>query len=193
MEEVVAHPYVDHGGLRRDGFHGRVGIDAGHHGQKTGIAGADETRASVVAGDVGQQPGNGVPGVGAFVDGFGGVVAGPMIDQGPAHHKLALALVTAANVLVHVDVAVSGQFRAAPKEGGAVGSVHTVRRALDEEWERGGDVCGFENHGVELDAVAHGNHNLGALVVVKLMLDGRAGAEVVGVRLIGPDHGDGLA
>ncbi len=52
MEEVVAHPDVDHGRLGRDGFDGGVGIDAGHHGQEAGIAGADEAGAAVVAGDV---------------------------------------------------------------------------------------------------------------------------------------------
>jgi hypothetical protein len=49
VEEVVAHPDVDHGRLRRDGLDGGVRIDAGHHGQKARIAGADEARAAVVA------------------------------------------------------------------------------------------------------------------------------------------------
>ncbi len=41
-------------------------------------------------------------------------------------------------------------------------SVHAVGGALDEEWERGGDVGGLEDDGVELDAIAHGNHDLSA-------------------------------
>jgi len=50
VEEIVAHPHVDHGRLRRDGFDGGVRVDAGHHGQKAVIAGADKSGAAVVAG-----------------------------------------------------------------------------------------------------------------------------------------------
>ncbi len=60
------------GGLGRDGLDGGVGVDAGHHGQEAGIAGADEAGAAVVAGDVCEQPSHSVVGVGAFVDSLGG-------------------------------------------------------------------------------------------------------------------------
>ena len=95
MEEVVAHPDVDHGRLRRNGFHGRMRIDAGFHRKESGIAGADESGAAVVAGDVFEQPVDGVVGVGAFVYGLG--IA--MVGFGAAHHELAFALEAAANVL----------------------------------------------------------------------------------------------
>ena len=58
-----------------------------------------------------EQPGHGVVGVGAFVDGFGVV----MIGQRAAHDELALALVAAANVLANIDVAVARQLRAGRK------------------------------------------------------------------------------
>ena len=95
VEEVVAHPDVDHGRLGRNGLHGGMRIDAGHHGQEAGVAGADEAGAAVVAGNVLQQPGHGVVCVGAFIDGLG--IA--MIGERPAHDEFALALVAAANVL----------------------------------------------------------------------------------------------
>ena len=56
-----------------------------------------------------------------------------------------------------------------------------------------GDVGGLENHGVELDAVAHGNHDLGALVVVEEVMDRRAGAAVNGVRLGGVNQAGAAA
>src|ERR1017187_6882812 len=52
VKEIVAHPNIDHRRLGGDGLHPWVGIDAGHHGQKSGIAGADEAGAPVVAGDI---------------------------------------------------------------------------------------------------------------------------------------------
>ena len=77
--------------------------------RKPRIAGADKARAAVVAGHVLQQPGDGVVGVGAFVDGLGIVVIGER-----AHHdEFALALVAAANVLGHDRCS-----RRAPVRGG---------------------------------------------------------------------------
>ena len=127
------------------------------------------------------QPGHGVVGVGALVDCFGVVVIG----ERPHHHKFALALVAAANVFAHVDVAVAGQFRALRKEPGAGGVVHAIGRALHQDRQRRGDVCGLENHRVELDPVAHGNHDLGAHVVVEDVMDGRAGAAEEGTGCVG--------
>src|SRR6516165_3115775 len=46
VEEVVAHPDIDHRGLRRNGLHCRVRIDAGLHCEKPWIAGSDESSAS---------------------------------------------------------------------------------------------------------------------------------------------------
>jgi hypothetical protein len=106
-----------------------------------------------------------------------------VVAEGPAHHKLALALVAAANVFADEDVAGAGKIGASEGDLGAVHAVCAVGSALDEQRQRRGDVGGFENHGVELDAVAHGNHDLGALVVVKLMMDGRASAAVDGAGL----------
>ena len=127
VEEVISHPDIDHGSLGRDGFDGGVGIDAGHHGQETGIAGADEAGAAVVAWDIRKEPSDGVISVSAFVDGFGVVV----ISERTAHDELALAFVASANVLVHIDVAGTGQLRAGGGEGGAVGCVNAVGGALD--------------------------------------------------------------
>ena len=48
-----------------------MGIDASGHGEEAGVAGADESDAAIVAGDFGQQPGDCVVGVGAFIDDVG--------------------------------------------------------------------------------------------------------------------------
>ena len=55
---------------------------------------------------------------------------------------------------------------------------HPVGCALDKERERRGDVGRLENDGMQLDAVAHGDHDFGALVIVKDVVNGIAGALV---------------
>ena len=164
-------------------------VDAGHHGEKARIAGADDADAAVVAGHIFKQPGDGVVGVGAFVDGFGIV----MVGQGAHHHEFAFALEAAADVFADVDVAGAGEFRTVGEEGGAGGAVHAIGGALHEEGQRGGDVGGLEDHGVQLDAVAHGDHDFGALVVVEDVMDGFAGAAVDGFGLVRIDHNGAVA
>jgi hypothetical protein len=139
------------------------GINAGHHGEEAWIAGADKAGAAVVAWNILKEPGDGVVGVGGLVDRLGVRV----VDVGAAHDEFAIAFVAAADVAADVDVAFTGQLWTDKGERGAVGSIATVGGALDEEWERGGDVGGLENDDVELDAVAHGDHGFGALVVVE--------------------------
>src|SRR5271156_6023527 len=88
VEEIVAEPDVDHGGLRRDGFHGGVRIDARGLCEEAGIGDAEDADAAIVVGNVFDEPGDGVVGVGAFVDEFGIGV----IDQGAGHDESAFGL-----------------------------------------------------------------------------------------------------
>ena len=104
VKEVVAHPHVDHGGLRGDGFDGGVRVNAGHHGEEAWIAGADKAGAAVVAWNILKEPGDGVVGVGGLVDRFGVRV----VDVGAAHDEFAIAFVAAADVAADVDVAFTG-------------------------------------------------------------------------------------
>ncbi len=180
MKEVVAHPNVDHGRLRRNGFDGGVGIDARHHGEKARIACADYAYAAIVAGNIFEHPGDSVVGVGAFVDGFRIRVIGER-----AHHdEFALALVAAANVLADEDVALASELGTLRNDGPGVLIFHAVGRAIEENGQRCGDIGGFENHHVELDAVAHRNHGFSAHVIVEDMAHRWAGAIRDG--LIGP-------
>jgi hypothetical protein len=59
--------------------------------------------------------------------------------------------------------------------------MHAVRRSLDKKRQRRGDVGGLEDNGMQLDAVAHRNHDLRALVVVEEVADGIASTPVDGV------------
>ena len=105
VEEVIAHPCIDHRRLRRDGLHGGVRINAGRHGQKAWIAGADESRAPVVALHILQQPCHRVVCVCTLVRSL----SASMVSQRSAHDELALALVAAANILRNIEVAVASQ------------------------------------------------------------------------------------
>ena len=92
----------------------------------------------LLPGHIFDQPVHGVVGVGALVDCARIVVIG----ERPHHHEFALALVAAANVFAHVDVAVARQLRALREEGRAVGFVHAVGRALHQDGQRRRDVGG---------------------------------------------------
>ena len=113
--------------------------------------------------------------------------------EGLAHHELSLALVAAANVAADVDVALAGQLGTSAEKRGAVGPVASVGRALDEEWQRCGDVRRLQINQVQLDAVAHGDHGFGTLVVVEEVTNGRASAAIGVVRRVGKDHALDLA
>ena len=81
-----------------------------------------------------------------------------MIGERPAHHKATLAFVTSANVSANVDVALARQLGAACRKRLTRGPVAAIGRALDEKWQRPGDVGRLEDYGVQFDAVLeHGS------------------------------------
>src|SRR3984957_3039087 len=155
VEEVVAHPHVDHGGLGRDGFYGGVRVDASGLREKSGIGNAEDPDTAGVVGNVFDEPRNGVVGVGAFVNQFGIFV----IDHGPGHNESAFGFVAAANIFENEDVAVLDQLGVASVDAVGVGFVDAVRSAFHEDGEWVGGVFGGEDHGMEFDAVAHGDHD----------------------------------
>ena len=203
VEEVVADPDIDHGGLRRDGFDGRMRIDARHYGQKAVVAGADDAHAAIVAGHVFHKPGDGVVGVGAFVGGLGIAMAtprtwtcpwGPQVTGERAHHdEFPVAFGTAANIFRDEDVAVARQFGAAHKERLAAFAHDAVRRAREEDGQWRGNVGRFEKHRVQPDAVAHGNHGFAGDVIVEDVMHRRAAAQEIGAGHEGESDACGLA
>ena len=105
VEEVVAEPDIGHGGLGGDGADGGMGIDAGLSGEEARVGNPDHADAAVVAGDVFEEPGDGVVSVGGLVDGARVVVIG----EGAHHDKCALGFVTATDTFINEDVAAAGE------------------------------------------------------------------------------------
>jgi hypothetical protein len=102
--EVVAKPHVRRRRHRHDRLQRRMRIERAHHRQPRRVARADHADASVVVGDVLEQPFDGVGGVGALVDRLR-ILAIARLAQ---HHEPALGLEAPANVLQHDDVAIRG-------------------------------------------------------------------------------------
>ena len=173
VEEVVADPEVGHGGLRRDGFYGGVGIDGGFDGEEAGIGYAHDADASVVVGDVLDEPGYGVVGVCGFIDavrvrGCGIVV----VDDGAVHDELSFGAEAAANVFHDEDVAALRELGVAGVEGVGIGLVDAVGRALHKDGQRLIGVSWAKDDGVQADAVAHGNHDLFAVIRAEVVVLG---------------------
>ena len=64
MEEVIAHPGIDHGRLGRDSFDRGMRVNACSMVRSTVIAGAQHPHAAIIAGDIFDQPGHSVIGIG---------------------------------------------------------------------------------------------------------------------------------
>ena len=154
--KVVAQELVGGRGLFDGGFERGVGIEGGHHGGPSAVGGAGNARAPVVVGDVLDEPVDGVPGVGGFVDAFG--IGG--IVRRASHDELAFGFEAAADVLVDVVVVFPAL---APVGRHAFGDRfpidHAVRSALDEKGKRSFRILRGKDDGLEADAVAHGNHD----------------------------------
>src|ERR1700722_190771 len=155
VEEVVAHPDVDHGGLRRDGFYRGMRIDAGGLCEETGIGDAEDADAAGVVGNIFDEPGDGVVGVGAFVDQLGIFV----VDHGAGHDESAFGFIAAANIFEDEDVAVFDEFGVAGVDAVGVGFVDPVGSTFHQDRQRSGGIFGREDYGVEFYAVANGDHH----------------------------------
>ena len=134
-------------------------FDERHGGEPAAVGNSGFAGAAVVVGDILDQPVDCVVRVGAFVDRvrvFG-------IARVALHDERAFGAVAAADVLKDEDVAV-GNHLAVEIELPRVAFLivcEAVGSAREEEWERLLGVFRDVNFGVELDAVARGNHHVG--------------------------------
>jgi hypothetical protein len=80
------------------------------------------------------------------------------LAQRAQHHKLAVGLEPAANVLEGENVTVFDQFLKYAAGKGAISAVDAVRRALKENRQRFAMRLRGVNDRMQLDTVAHGNH-----------------------------------
>ena len=171
VEPVVPHPAVHHGVHRHRHLEGRVRVDQRHQRQEAVVGDAEDADLAVALGDVLDQPVDGVVRIGRVV--HRRRVLRPV--ERPVHDVVALGAVLAADVLHHADVAtfddhvggvvVAGedgaQVRALCVGGELVGAVG----GAGEEDGRAVGALWHQDDGVELDPVAHRDHDLAAGVV----------------------------
>src|SRR5690349_21278768 len=124
-------------------------IDPGHCRQKTRIGDAEYADSPVVSRNIGQQPLDRVVGVGALVHAFG--IA--RIVQRAIHDELSLALVPAADILRHEDVAVGSKEPIALRHYGV--TLDAVRRAGEQKRQWTLRRIRLAYAGVEMDAVSY--------------------------------------
>jgi hypothetical protein len=154
----------------------------------SGPAQGDADNADIAVGfrDVLREPVDGVVGVGGVVDGCR--IQRPA--EGAVHDVVALGAILAADVLDDADVAafdddVRGVVVAveAGVEVVAVGVGGELRSAVWRTCEHNAGVMrsfGNENDGVQLDAVAHGDHDLAASVVGAILRGANGGGYLRG-------------
>ena len=151
--EVVADEHVGGRGLRAHGAKRGMRTQHAHRRGPSVVADAQHAHAPIVLRRVLEQPLDGVPGVGAFIDGLRRGIHRP---RRTLHDERALALVATANVLEHEDIALFREIRVARgKPFRRTG--HAVRRALEEEGQRRLGVRRPEDLDVELESVTHGD------------------------------------
>lgn len=123
-------------------------------GGESVIRDAKDADTAIVLGHVLDEPFNGVIGVGGFIGSFG--VA--EIDVG-GQVECAFGLEAAAQVLDNENVAVVGEFKPACRHrcGSLVGN--SVGSAIHEYRQRSGSIEWGEDNRLEVDTVAHGNHD----------------------------------
>src|ERR1700730_3520696 len=132
-----------------------MGIDNTCGGEKSRIGNAPNSSFAVVAGDVVQQPFDGVVGVGAFVDlsrRFLSIFMWCHFLEGAFGH------IAATNILVDEDEAIALEHRRGAETSGVlIGAVGTnaVRCTDDEEGVSLGRVFGHINRREKLHAIAH--------------------------------------
>ncbi len=171
VKPVVAHPAVNHGIHRHGDFERGMRIDECHQRQKSVVRNAEDAHFAVALRNVFHQPVDRVIGVGGMIDRRGIQRAA----QGARHHVIAFGAILAADVLDNADVAAfeddfecvvvaveaGSEMRAVRARGEIVGVVRRARK-------KNGRVPGalrHEDNGMQLNAVAHGNHHFAPGVV----------------------------
>ena len=169
VEPVVAHPTIDHGTLRSRDFESWVRIHERHDYGEAFIRASEHTDLAVGFRHVFHKPFDGVVSVCGFV-GQGRV---QRATKRTRHEVLALRAVFAADVLENANVAIGDKdFVALGQCGKHVGRIRSggapsgiIRRARKEN----GSVVRalrHDNDGKELDAIAHGNHDVALFIVI---------------------------
>ena len=160
VEEVVAHPRVDHRRLRAHGLERGMRLDHGGVDEKAGIRDAEHADLPVGLRHVGEEPLERVPRVGGFVD----ALRVATIAWRAVHDELARRLVLAADVLEDEHVAVGHQLLEGDHDVlGAAPSFGAVGGAREQDGERTARVLRHEDHREELDAVAHRDAQVAAI------------------------------
>ncbi len=157
VEEIVAEPGVTHAGLFGGSLERGMGVDHAHGYEKAVIRNAVETDASIIVGDVFHEPIDRVVGVRAFVH----ALRVARLVQGAKHDELAFRAITAANILKSEDVAL-GNHIGIPVDQVAdalVSAGDAVRSPIHENRQRRSCFFRGVDLGVQLRAVAHGNHH----------------------------------
>ena len=167
VEPIVGLPHVDHGVEGDGGREGRVRLAQGGEGQPARIGGPPDPDPAIVAGDLLDQPVDGVPGVRGLVR-LGAVEGAP---GNAIHGVVALGLEASPEVLDGEDVG-SPQVPVAegdvePRGGPpAEGAGRVVRGALEQDGQRSSRALRGQDQGVELHPVAHGDSFLADREVV---------------------------
>ena len=156
-----------------------MGVDHGGGGEEAWLGDAPDADLASVAGDVFDEPIDGVVGVGAFVGVLRGFLDG-LLRTGDG--DIAFTHVAAADVLVDEDEFFAGEERRGTEVGGelvfTVGGA-IVGRALHEDgiFFAFHDFFGNVDGGEEFDAVAHGDFVLVLGVVFADVLHGHFGGD----------------
>nr|GEU28205.1 hypothetical protein [Tanacetum cinerariifolium] len=171
VEPVVAAPAVHHRAHRHGRLQRRMRVGQRHQHREALVRRADHADLAVGLGEVFHEPVDGVPGVRRVVG--AGVVERAL--EGARHHVVAVGAVLAAHVLEGADIAGIDQHLVALGQGGghagadvALGAAAGVVRGAGEDDGRFGVLAGRlgdHDHGMELDAVAHRDHDLALDVV----------------------------
>ena len=185
VEPVVAHPAVHHRALRRGHLQGRVRVHERHHHGEALVRAAEHADPAVGLGHVLHEPVDRVVRIGRVIH-FARVQRPP---ERTRHDVLAFGSVLAAHVLEHADVAVLHedlvalrQQRHHVRRGRPLRAARRVVRRAGQEHRRVIGAAGNDDDGVELHAVAHGNHDLAPDVVI------RGGGRLEGRRDVGRER-----
>src|SRR5262249_39592189 len=106
VEKVIAEIGVGHRRLGRRRFQSGMWIDRGNSGQPAAVRNTEDADPAIVPRDILDQPINGVVGVRALIDRLAGIRSA----WRASHHEFTFGLETTANVLIHKNVAVRGEF-----------------------------------------------------------------------------------
>ena len=185
VKPVIAHPRIDHRIERCGGLQGRMRIDQAHQHRKAVIAGAHGADFAIGLRHVLDQPVDRVVGIGRMIHRRVIQVA----RQRPGHHIVAFGFVFSAYILGHDDVAgvgelaeAQGQDQRAARTIPAAGEFAGVVGRAIENHGRTRRAFGNDDDGMELHAIAHGNHDVALDVVVGFCRDFEVCGDVAGRR-----------